>query len=144
MAFAVACSLLRPLYLVIQITAGVGAEVVDPHDLLAHVLPSSLLQNVQFKQRPADSERAGRLEAAAEARRGAQHIDGIGEPASFPGPLIRNLREGERRAAKGGQTLRYVPLETVELVPREPVWLIPDIQRHEGIECIRDRKESGA
>ena len=97
---------------------------------------------LQFKQRPADSERAGRPEAAAEARRGAHHSDSIAEPTPFPGPLIRNLREGERRAAKGGPTLRYVPLETVELVPREPVWRIPDIQRHEGVECIRDGKES--
>jgi hypothetical protein len=39
---------------VVEVAAGIGAEVLDAHDLLAEVLPRRCLQDMQFEQSPAD------------------------------------------------------------------------------------------
>ncbi len=123
-----------PAVAVVEVAAGIRAEVLDAHDLLAEVLPRRCLQDVQLEQGPADRQGTRRREAVVKPDGGARHLNGIAEAATFPGDLIRNGRGLDRRALKDNPALLCVPLQTTQLVPCEPARLVPDVQRREGVE----------
>ncbi len=55
-----------PALAMVQVTAGIGAEMLDAQDLLAQVLLRRRLKNMEFEHGPADCKGAGGWKATVE------------------------------------------------------------------------------
>jgi len=56
---------------VIDIAAGAGAEMDDPHHVLPKMLPCSFLQDIRLERSPGPCARAGGREFSVQANRGS-------------------------------------------------------------------------
>src|SRR3712207_3590252 len=115
--------------------------MLDTHDLLAQVLPRRRLQDVQLEHGPAYCQGAGCWKGAVESDGRALHLDGIAETAPLPCDLVRDRRGHDRRVSKDGAAFLRIPLQTTELVAGQPIRLIPNAERREGVQRARYHDE---